>query len=178
VVTLLFSDTPDCAGAAALLVAIGEELGAPVRARPVSVIGMDTKSKDSFFMGPKARAMRSEDELATSEDYPGNGKDTGHLVVTSDEALLLLDPNLTQVRSYGMNAPGVAIRIRSTEPEPGECDVVFGSLHLHYMLDEGNRSLMPRFERERRASQARANAVSRGIRAGLSPAEIASNIEH
>lgn len=176
VVTLLFGDTPDCAGAAALLAAIGDELGSPLRARPVSVIGTDAETNDTFFMGPKARARFSDEALAAIEDHRKNGRDTGHIVVTSDDALLLLDPNLTQVRSYGMNAPGVAMRIRSTDPESGEWDVVFGSLHLHYMLDEDNRSLIPRFERQRRVSQVMAKAISHDIRAGLPPKEIAANI--
>lgn len=169
-----FGDTPDCAGAAALMVAIGDELEVPLRARPVSVVVRNTDTDDMFFMGPKARAGLSADQLARTEDLRLGDTDTGHMVVTSDDALLLLDPNLTQSRSYGIDAPAVMMRVQSTDPDSGEWFFRHGPFIVHYMLDEENRSLIPRFERHREEARRLAKFIANRLRKGASPEEIAA----
>lgn len=172
----LFGDTPDCAGAAALMVAVGDELRIPLRARPVSVVVQNTDNGDMFFMGPTARASLSAEQLARTEDLTPGGKDTGHMVVTSDEANLLLDPNLTQARAYGMDAPAVVMRVNSTDPGSGEWFFRHAPFVVQYMLDEENRLLMPRFDRHRVEAREMARHIADRLRKRAPPTEIARGI--
>lgn len=172
----LFGETPDCAGAAALMVAVGDELRIPLRARPVSVVVQNTDNGDMFFMGPKARLSLTAEQLARTEDLSSGGKDTGHMVVTSDEARLLLDPNLIQARAYGMDAPAVVMRVNSTDPASGEWFFRHAPFVVQYMLDEENRLLMPRFDSQRGEARAMARHIAERLREDVPPIEIARGI--
>ncbi|GAA2187330.1 hypothetical protein GCM10009786_11760 [Leucobacter alluvii] len=173
VVGELFGTEADCAAAAGLLVAIGEELGHTLRPRPVSAIIRDKKSKTLLAMGPKATEKFSPEQVADMESRWPGGRDTGHIVVTSDEHELLLDPNMRQLGSVGVDAPSILIRIRSTEPETGEWQFRHESLEILYFVDDENRALLPGYENALHESRIYAQAIAEGIRAGVDPIQIA-----
>lgn len=177
-VSYIFGDEPDCAGAAALLAGIGSEFGLPLRARAVSVIAINTATGDIFFMGRKARQRFTADQLASFTDFRRGGKDTGHMVVTSDDALLLLDPNLTQARSYGIDAPAIALRVNSTDPTSGEWNVILGDFQALYILDEENDLLAPRFEAMTVEMNGLAKHIGGRLRDGLDPAVVAGEVKN
>lgn len=150
VVGELFGIQPDCASAAGLLAEIGAHLGHDLRPRPVSVLVHDQATSSVFAMGPKATDKLPAAQRLSMENHRPNGKDTGHLVLTSDEPSLVLDPNMRQLGTYGVDAPSIVIRVKSTEPESGEWQFSSNGLSLLYFLDEENHALLPLFEQTRR----------------------------
>ncbi|MFV0633348.1 hypothetical protein [Demequina sp.] len=140
------------------------------------MIVRNTSTGDQFFMGPKARSVLSADALSMTEDLRQGGRDTGHMVVTSDDALLLLDPNLVQARSYGLDAPAVVMRVNSTDPESGEWFFHHEQFIAHYMLDEDNQALLPRFARQREEARGVARRIADRLREGAQPIEVAGEI--
>lgn len=174
----LFGAEADCAAAAGLLVAIGEELGHVLRPRAVAAIIRDEKSGTLLAMGPKATEKFSLEQVAKMENYRQGGQDTGHMVVVSDEHRLLLDPNMRQLGSVGVDAPSILIRVRSTEPESGEWQFLHEGLAILYLVDDENRALLPRYENAHRESPVYAQAIAEGIRAGVDPVEIAARMKN
>ncbi|GAB2566441.1 hypothetical protein GCM10027033_23810 [Leucobacter ruminantium] len=177
VVGELFGIEADCAAAAGLLVAIGDELGHALRPRPVAAIIRETKSNTLLAMGPKATKKFSPEQIAGMENHRPGGRDTGHLVVTSDEHKLLLDPNMRQLGNVGVDAPSILIRVRSTEPESGEWQFRHEGLEILYFVDDENRALLPHYENAHRESRVYAQAIAEGIRAGVDPIEIAARMK-
>lgn len=173
VVGELFGTEADCAAAAGLLVAIGDELGHALRPRPVSAIIREKKSNTLLTMGPKATEKFSPEQIAGTENLWPGGRNTGHIVVLSDEHKLLLDPNMRQLGNVGVDAPSIMIRVRSTEPESGEWPFQYEDLQILYFVDDENRALLPRYENAHRESRVYAQAIAEGIRAGVDPIEIA-----
>ncbi|MBT2475878.1 hypothetical protein J7E68_15170 [Microbacterium sp. ISL-103] len=142
-----FGEEPSCAEAAAMMVMVGRELGFALTPRPVSLLAHDHRTGDFGIMGPKATAMVPEGRRDQLEDLRPGGKDNGHLVVTLADPKLLIDANLRQLGKYGMPAPSIMMRIRSTEPESGEWAGRFGDLELLYILDEDHQPLLRDFDR-------------------------------
>lgn len=173
VVGELFGIEADCAAAAGLLVAIGDELGHVLRPRPVAAIIRETKSHKLLTMGPKATEKFSPEQIAGMENLCPGGRNTGHIVVLSDEHKLLLDPNMRQLGNVGVDAPSIIIRVLSTEPEAGEWPFQYEDLQILYIVDDENRALLPRYENAHRKSRVYAQAIAEGIRAGIDPIEIA-----
>lgn len=176
VVGRLFGIKPDCAGAAGVLAAIGEALGHRLRPQPVSVMGREVSTGHSFVMGPKARERLTAAQLEGMEDLLPDKKDTGHLVLISEDPQLLLDPNMTQLGTYGIEAPSVVIRLKSARPDSGVWEFESGELQLIYILDDDNEALLPRFNKIRDKSRFVASFVAQGIRAGASAEVIAARV--
>ncbi|EYT56662.1 hypothetical protein H490_0101565 [Leucobacter sp. UCD-THU] len=168
VVGLLFGIQPNCAAAAALTTEIGANLSYDLQPRPVSVVAVEKSSNTLLTMGPKANGKFSAEARARMEDRRPEGRDTGHLVVTSTEHLRLLDPNMRQLESYGVKAPSIMIRVKSVDPESGEWPFEWQGLQLLYILDEENRALIPAYEAARQDLAARAKIIAADIRAGRS----------
>lgn len=166
VVGELFGIEPNCASAAALLAEVGAHLGYELRPRPVSVLVHDQATSSILAMGPKATAKLTAAQHESMENHRTKGKDTGHLVLTSDGPSLVLDPNMRQLGTYGVNAPSIIIRVKSTQPENGEWTFSTNGLSLLYLLDEENHSLLPLFEQTRRDPNvvAIARMIGEGIR--------------
>src|SRR4051812_27025236 len=61
----LFGDDPDCAGAAAVLKVLADELGFGLRPIAVSVIAYCSSDDRFLVMGPRATSTFSEDERAS-----------------------------------------------------------------------------------------------------------------
>lgn len=57
---------------------------------------------------------------------------------------------MRQLGTYGMDAPSIIIRVRSTQPENGEWTSSANGLSLLYVLDEENSALLPLVEPTRR----------------------------
>lgn len=176
VVGELFGIEADCASAAGLMVEIGAQLGYVLRPRPVSVIIREKTTNAVLTMGPRATERFSTEQLARMENHRPGGRDTGHIVVTSDAHSLMLDPNMRQLGSYGIDAPSIVIRVRSTEPASGEWEFSSATLDLVYIVDDGNEGLLPRYEDARREGARYARTIAAGIRAGVDPIEIATRI--
>lgn len=168
VVGLVLGTQPNCAAAAALMTEIGANLGYELLPCPVSVVAIEKASKTLLTMGPKANARFSDEARAKMEDLRPEGRDTGHIVVTSAEHLRLLDPNMRQLESYGVSAPSVMMRVNSVDPESGEWPFQWNGLQLWYILDEENRALIPTYEAARQELAARAKIIASDIRAGRS----------
>lgn len=177
VVGELFGIEADCASAAGLMVEVGAQLGHELRPRPVSVIIREKATKAFLAMGPRASERFSAEQLAGMENYRPGGRDTGHIVVTSDAHRLMLDPNMRQLGSYGIEAPSIVIRVRSTEPESGEWEFSSDTLDLVYIVDDGNEGLLPRYEDARREGTSYARTIAAGIRAGVDPIVIATRMK-
>ncbi|MDY7529224.1 MULTISPECIES: hypothetical protein [unclassified Cryobacterium] len=176
VVGELFGIEADCASAAGLLVEIGAQLGHVLRPRPVSVIIREKTTNTLLTMGPRASEKFSAEQLSRMENHRPGGRDTGHIVVTSDDHRLMLDPNMRQLGSHGINAPSIVIRVRSTEPESGEWEFSSETLDLIYIVDDGNEALLPPYENARRESVDYARKIADDIRAGVDPVSIAARI--
>jgi hypothetical protein len=173
----VFGIEADCASAAGLLVEIGAQLGHVLRPRPVSVIIREKTTNALLTMGPKASEKLSAEQLSQMENRRPGGRDTGHIVVTSDPYRLMLDPNMRQLGSYGINAPSIVLRVRSTEPESGTWEFTSETLDLLYLVDDGNGALLPRYEDARREGAGYAQAIAAGIRAGVDPIAIAARMK-
>lgn len=178
VVGELFGIEPDCASAAALLTEVGAHLGYDLRPRPVSVLVHDQPTSSILAMGPKATAKLPPAQQKSMENHRPNGKDTGHLVLTSDGPSLVLDPNMRQLGTYGVDAPSIIIRVKSTQPESGEWQFSRNGLSLLYFLDEENHALLPMFEQTRRDPNvvAIARKIGEGIRSGADLGTIISSV--
>lgn len=163
----LFGITPDCASAAGFLYEIAAELGQELCPRPVSVVGSDQRTGTQIVMGPRATALLGPDEAARLDDQRPNGKDTGHLVMTSDEHSLMLDPNMRQLGTYGIYAPSVIIEV-NTEPDNHEWGFRAGGLTLRYLLDDDNEKLLPAYEKARVRFREEARRIVIDMRAGIS----------
>lgn len=173
-VALMYGINADCAGAAALMVEIGDALGIKLQQRPVSVIAHEKSSGTTLTMGPKASSRFTPEQMAGMENYRPNGKDTGHIVVISDEHRALLDPNMRQLENFGVNAPAVMMRVKSAQPESGEWVFQWeDNLEILYILDDENEALIPRFEAMRSQCRATARAMATDISAGLAAPSIA-----
>ncbi len=173
VVGELFGVDTDCAAAAGLLAAIGEQLGHRLRPQPLSVIIREPETETLIMMGPKATEKFSAEQLATMENLRPRGRETGHIVVISDEHNLLLDPNMRQLGSIGVNAPSIIMRVRSTEPDSGNWQFRSDALEILYLVDNENQALLPRYEDAYRESHAYAQTIGEEIVAGVDPIEIA-----
>lgn len=176
VVGELFGEEADCAAAAGILVEIGEHLGYPLRPRPVAAIIRDRATGTFLTMGPKATEKLSDDQLARMENHRPGGRDTGHIVVTSDDHGLMLDPNMRQLAKFGIAAPSIVIRVRSTEPDSGEWEFSDSSLDILYFVDDGNESLMPRYRDARRESAPYARVIAEALREGHDALAIAARM--
>lgn len=168
----IFGTEANCADAAALLVATARELGYELRPRPVAVFALKPSTGEFAFMGPKATALIPEHRKGAVEDMRPDGKDNGHLVLTSEDPLLLLDPNLRQLGAYGIEAPSVALRIKSTDPDSGDWQMKLADLDLVYILDESHTVLLERFNEVGEAAATDGKALAGLIRRGMSAAQI------
>lgn len=137
----LFGTNADCATAAAMLKLTAGHLGYELSPRPVSLVAMQPSTGNVAFMGPKATSLVPESDRDRVENHLPEGKDNGHMVLTSEDPALLLDPNLRQLGAFGMQAPSLVIRIQSTEPSSGEWFAELDDLELQYILDEANPAL-------------------------------------
>lgn len=170
----VFGTTANCADAAALLAAAARELGYDLKPRPVAVFAHKPSTDDFAFMGPKATALIPENRKHAIEDLRPDGKDNGHLVLTSEDPLLLLDPNLRQLGAFGIEAPSVALRIKSTHPDSGEWEMKLPDLNLVYILDESHTVLLERYNEVADAAAVDGKALANMIRRGMSAAQIAA----
>lgn len=162
----VFGTTPRCVEAAALLQETARLLGYPLRVRPVSVIAHHVPTDTWAIMGPRATGRLSNEARAMTEDRLPDGKDNGHVILTSEEPCLLLDPNLRQLGASGWDAPSLILRINNTNPENGEWQAAPGDWHLTYILDEGNPVLVEKFDQVVRNLSSDAEYLARMLRAG------------
>ena len=167
-----FGQEADCAAAAGLLARVGELLGVTLTPRPVSLLAKDSGTGDVAFMGPRATAMIPEEARAKAEDLRPDGKDNGHLVLTLADPPLMFDPNLRQLGAWGMDAPSLAMRIGSVNPESREWGTRVGTLSLLYLLDEENDVLLERFEDVKSKSMQNAEALVSMLRMGYDADDI------
>lgn len=138
----VFGTNARCVEAAALLQETARLLGYQLRVRPVSLFARHVRTETWAVMGPRATGQLSHEARANAENYRPGGKDTGHLVLTSEEPCLLFDPNLRQLGASGYDAPSLILRINSTNPDTGRWLADAGSWQLEYILDEDNRVLI------------------------------------
>jgi hypothetical protein len=167
-----FGTRPKCAEAAAVLQGTARLLGYTLVPRPVSVLIHHEPSDTWAFMGPKASALIPLEGRPGVEDHRPGGQDNGHLVLTCDDPRFLLDPNLRQLRSYGIEAPSLAVRIASVEPTDGSWSVDHDGLRLQYILDEDNRVLLERYDELLQRYSSEAEYLARMLRAGASAADM------
>lgn len=167
-----FGDRADCAAAAAFLVLTGRNLGFALTPRPVSLLARDSASGDVAVLGPKASALLSDADRARVEDHTPEGRNTGHMVVTSESPRFLFDPNLRQLSGYGLRAPSVAFPIRSTTPADGGWRNAVAGLDLRYIMDDENTALSERYEAALEFFVPHAEALATLLRQGASPATI------
>ncbi|MET4704514.1 hypothetical protein [Frigoribacterium sp. UYMn621] len=158
----------DCASAAALLREAGRLMGYVLEPRAVSAIIRDDKSGDILVMGPKARERITPKVLARVENHLPNGKDNGHIVLTSEDPRALFDPNLRQTGAYGIEAPSVVMNIQSTHPDSGQWVLQHGDLEVVYILDEENCVLLDAMERAAPHLAADARTLVENLRDGVS----------
>jgi hypothetical protein len=148
-----------------------EQIGYELTPRPVSLIARQQSTENWALMGPKAYDAVPEAERHRIEDFRPDGRNTGHMVLTSEDPLLLLDPNLRQLGGYGMKAPSAAIRIKSINPEDGTWGLDLGDLQISYILD-GNDALWSRYEESLRGHAQNASDLARMLRRGWPYAKI------
>jgi hypothetical protein len=162
----LFGDDPDCAGSAAVLKVMADELGYGLRPIAVSVIAYSSSDDRFLVMGPRATATFSKDEQASLVEGRTGGRDTGHMVLISDDPPFLFDPNIRQLTSYGMPVPSIATPLEGSLESDSEWTVTVDGVDLHYFVDEDNHSLDGAYARglERHGEMARELAA--GIKAG------------
>lgn len=172
-VGLIFGTEPACAEAGALLYGAALELGYELRPRPVSVLARATDSEAMAFMGPKATAMIADADPGEIEDLRPRGRDNGHLVLTCEDPMLLLDPNIRQLSVMGFDVPSITMRIRSTEPESGDWQGAFADFQIWYMLDEDNDALMKNWDTLVRMRREDGVQLAAMLRSGLSAVQIA-----
>lgn len=165
----------DCAAAAALLRLTADHLGFDLTPRAVSVYAHQASTNTFAFMGPKATAMIPEDKREGVENHFWEGKDTGHMILTSEEPRMLFDPNLRQLAGYGMEAPSLTLNTKSTDPEDGGWTAKLPDLDLIYMLD-GNTALWAWYEESLVSHAEDARALAGMIRVCQSSAQIRSRI--
>ncbi|RZU63998.1 hypothetical protein EV379_0287 [Microterricola gilva] len=164
----------DCAAASAMLVLTGRHLSYELTPRPVSLLARQRSTDDLAFMGPRATALVPEHDHDRVENFrPGDpDEDTGHMVVTSENPLLMLDANLGQLRGYGMQAPdALVIRIGDTTPENGRWVANAPDLELVYLPDN-NDALWDRYQEGLHAMADDAAKLAALIQAGRSTASI------
>ena len=126
-------------------------------------------------MGPKATAQATPDQIAAMEDLKPEGRDTGHIVVTSADQKVLLDPNILQLHSHGVAAPHEIRQIGDESPASGKWEYEWGEGQIVYYVDDDNETLLPRYEKARRHRRPQAKRIASDIRAGRSLAEIVEN---
>lgn len=98
-------------------------------------------------MGPRATSLISEKDEARAEDHRGGNGDSGHMVLTLEEPLMMFDPNIGQLRAQEMNGPNsLAMEIDSLEPPSGEWRFDLPDLLLRYLPDD-NTALWARYKR-------------------------------
>ena len=162
----VFGERPNCAEAAAVLQETASRLGYELTPRPVSVVVRHEATDTWAFMGPKASALLPDENRHQVEDLRPDGQDNGHLVLTCEDPRLLLDPNLRQLGSYGIDAPSLALRIKSTTPEDGAWSVDYEGLQLMYLLDEDHRVLLTNYDAVRRGFASEAAYLADMLRQG------------
>lgn len=162
----VFGSNAKCVEAAALLQETGRFLGYQLRVRPVSVIAHHTPTDSWAFMGPRATRQLPSEVRESLEDHLPGGKDNGHVILTSEEPSLLLDPNLRQLGAHGHDAPSLILRINSTNPDSGEWHATPGSWQINYILDEDNRVLVDQFDQVVRNLSSEAEYLAQMLRAG------------
>lgn len=162
----VFGTTPSCAKAAALLYETARLLGYQLVVRPVSVLAHHVPTDTWVFMGPRASEKIPDQARARIENRLPDGKDNGHLILTCDDPLLLFDPNIRQLGSYGLDTPSLIIRISSTHPDEGAWNAEHDGLQLQYILDEDNRTLVKRFDELVKGFASDAEILARMLRAG------------
>lgn len=169
----VFGEEANCAAAAALLSETAKSLGFDLTVRPVSVLAHEESSDTWVVMGPAATARIPDAARGRFENRLPDGKDNGHVILTTDAPIpLLLDPNLRQLNAYGIAAPSVIVRLKSTDPSDGAWGIDLGDLKLTYILDEGNRALVHDFEETKRKARPNAEQLADFIRSGESADQI------
>ncbi len=145
--------------------------------RPVSAVILDHKSGNTLIMGPKARARFAPGALEKLENHLPDGKDNGHIVLTSEDPRALYDSNLRQTGAYGVEAPSIVMNIRSTEPESGEWVFKYGDLEVLYIVDDETRVLVEAMERVAPKLAESASILVDNLRAGVSIEELRAQSE-
>jgi hypothetical protein len=171
-----FGTRADCAAAAAMLHLTAENLGFELTPRPVSLYARQLSTGTEAVMGPRATALVPESERDRLEDMRPMGVEgnPGHMVLTSEEPRMLFDPNLRQLGGYGIPAPSLAIRIKSTHPEDGGWTADLPDLKLAYLVDDDNDVLRPRYDGGLTSFAAEARRLAQLIRQGKTAAQIHS----
>lgn len=162
VVAYAFGKANQCGNAAALLCEVGRHLGFALTARPVSLIAANS-SGHSAVMGPKA--LERHPQTSGSQSL-------GHVVVTCDDPLLLMDANLSQLDQFGLPGPIVMARIESIDPEDGEWGFEQEDLQFSYILDEGARPLIEGFEEAMANYTAEALMIAKLVRDGATARDV------
>lgn len=168
-----FGTEADCAVACAILKMTADILGFSLTPRPVSLWARKPSTNDIAVMGPKATALVPESERHRIEDHWFEGRDTGHMVLTSEQPSMLLDPNLRQLATLGIHAPSISLNIKSTNPDGGvwRANPPGFDLELVYMLD-GNDALWDRYESALETHRPHAVALAELVRAGQTAEQI------
>lgn len=162
-----FGTQARCVEAAWLLKYAGDLLGYDLTMRAVSVVARDTVSGDVALMGSKAEDLVPEAANDKIIDLrPADQGTTGHVVLTCEDPLLLLDPNLRQLGAHGIAAPSVVVKIRSAHPESGTWEFAHDNLQLLYMVDDTDRRLLDGYDDMRDAWAREAADLVRLIRGG------------
>ena len=167
-----FGIQPQCVEAACMLQHAGRLLGYELTVRPVSVLAIDKATNSTAFMGPKASAMMSERDRELATDYRPHSRDAGHVVLTCEDPQLLLDPNMRQLASYGIDAPGVVLKIKSLHPDSGQWHFQQNGLDIYYLVDDDNRALLGNYDAISKSWQREAADVVRLLRGGSTADDI------
>jgi hypothetical protein len=141
-----FGSQADCADAAAWLAATAKRFGVGLKPRPVSVIAKYWPTGATTVMGPAAIGLVPESERHRLKFATPGNENNGHLILTSSNPPLLLDPNLRQLATVGIPAPSVIMRIGSEDPANGGWHFEADGVDVDYLLDEENTILLERFD--------------------------------
>jgi len=171
VVGALFGTEPECAHAAALLKMIGDHLGYDLTPRAVSLVATETSTGSKAFLGPRADELIDETDRHKLEVHLPEEGDTGHMVLTSEDPMMLFDPNLPQLIRLGIFAEPLLFPIASTDPPELEWRVSRGSLSLLYLPD-GNQALVSTYQEALVDFAARAAQIAGFLRKGALPEDI------
>lgn len=170
----MFGTEPLCANAAALMQEVGRYLGYTFKARPVSLVAHQPSTGNIAALGPKATELINADVLAGAEFHLPDGRNTGHMVVTCEDPLLLIDANLRQLMRFGMDAPSLRVNTRSSRPSNGRWSFDLPDLQLRYIFDEDNRALLVGFQDTVSSSSRLAAFMAENLRNGASADDVIS----
>lgn len=164
-----FGTRTKCVEAAAMLYGIAKHLGYDLRLRPVSVGINDNISGKSVCMGPRILAgLTPEQREEAHADCLTGSNSLGHVVLTLDAPAFLMDPNLRQVNTLGINVPNLFVPIENAnlDLKDGQWIVNGEGFEVTYLLDAGATPLLANFDQYSAIEEADYQMMAMALRRG------------